>query len=92
MDAALEELVECTASDSRIEENLELKLLADVIADFLELQDQTKRWIFMQRYFFMADTSEISVKLGIKEGTVKSTLCRMRKQLKKRLEKEAVYI
>ena len=37
MDAALEELVECTASDSRIEENLELKLLADVIADFLEL-------------------------------------------------------
>ncbi len=40
----------------------------------------------------MADTSEISGKLGIKEGTVKSTLCRMRKQLKKRLEKEAVYI
>ncbi len=92
MDAALEELVECTASDSRIEENLELKLLADVIADFLELQDQTKRWIFIQRYFYLAEIREIAKKADMKEGTVKSVLCRMRKNLRKWLEKEEIYL
>lgn len=92
MDLALEELSECVAVRNKAEERLELEFLANIIAEFLNSQDKIKRWIFMQRYFFMADTSEISGKLGIKEGTVKSTLCRMRKQLKKRLEKEAVYI
>lgn len=92
MDLALEELSECVAGRNKAEERLELEFLANIIADFLNSQDKTKRWIFMQRYFFMADIKEISEKLDIKEGTVKSALCRMRKQLKKRLEKEAVYL
>ncbi len=92
MDLALEELPECVTGRNKPEERLELEFLASIIAEFLNTQDKTKRWIFIQRYFFMAGTSEISCKLGIKEGTVKSTLCRMRKQLKKWLEKEAVYL
>ena len=92
MELALEELSECVAGRNRTEERMELEFLANIIADFLNSQDKTKRWIFMQRYFFMADIKEISEKLSIKEGTVKSTLCRMRRQLKKRLEKEAVYL
>ncbi|MFG6329575.1 MAG: RNA polymerase sigma factor [Lachnospiraceae bacterium] len=92
MDLVLEELPECIAGRDKTGERLELEFLVNIIADFLNSQDKTKRWIFMQRYFFMADIKEISGKLGIKEGTVKSTLCRMRQQLRKRLEKEAVYL
>lgn len=92
MEMALEELSECVAGRDRVEEHLELKMVADVIADFLNSQDKTKRWIFLQRYFYLAGIKEISEELGIKEGTVKSILCRMRRQLKKWLEKEAVYL
>ncbi|MCI9078574.1 MAG: sigma-70 family RNA polymerase sigma factor [Lachnospiraceae bacterium] len=92
IDLALEELSGCVAGRSKAEERMELEFIANIIADFLNSQDKAKRWMFMQRYFFMADIKEISEKICIKEGTVKSTLCRMRKQLKKRLEKEAVYL
>ena len=92
MELALEELSECVAGRGNVEDNLELKLIADIIADFLNSQDRIKRYIFLQRYFYLAEIKEISQKLGIKEGTVKSTLCRMRRQLKKWLEKEAVYL
>lgn len=89
---ALDELSECIASGSRVEENLELKLLTDTIAKFLTAQDMTKRWIFLQRYFYLAEIKEIADRLDMKEGTVKSVLCRMRKQLKKWLAKEAIYL
>lgn len=92
MTVALDELSECIASDSRVEENLELKLLTDTIANFLASQDKTRRLIFLQRYFYLAEIKEIADKLDMKEGTVKSVLCRMRKKLKKWLEKETVYL
>ncbi len=92
MTVALDELSECVASGNKVEENLELKLLTDTIADFLASQDKTKRWIFLQRYFYFAEIREIADKAGMKEGTVKSVLCRMRKKLRKWLEKEAVYL
>ena len=40
----------------------------------------------------MMPTKEIAEKLGMREGTVRSTLSRMRKDLKGWLEKEAVYL
>ncbi len=89
---ALDELSECIDSGSRVEESLELKLITDIITDFLASQDKTKRWIFLQRYFYMAEIKEIADRLEIKQGTVKSVLYRMRKQLKKWLEKEAIYL
>jgi len=91
IDLALEELSECIASKERVEAGMELQLLTDIIKDFLSSQDKTKRWIFLQRYFYMEGIKEIAQKLDIKEGTVKSVLCRMRRQLKKRLEREDWY-
>lgn len=92
MDVVLDELSECVEGKGRVEDNLELKVLTDAISDFLNTQDKTKRWIFIQRYFYLADIREIADRLGIKEGTVKSTLCRMRKKLKKWLEREELYL
>lgn len=92
MALALDELSECIVSGSRVEENMELKLLADSIADFLALQDTAKRWIFIQRYFYLAEIGEIADRAGMKEGTVRSVLFRMRKKLRKWLEKEEVYL
>lgn len=90
MAVALDELSECVAGRGRVEDNLEMELVTRVISDYLDLQDQTRRWIFLQRYFYFADIKEIAGRLDMKEGTVKSVLCRMRRQLRDYLEMEDV--
>lgn len=49
-----------------------------------------KRLIFVARYYYDAEISEISEKLGIPEGTVNSTLSRIRKGLRKYLAEEGI--
>ena len=90
MAVALDELSECVAGRGRVEDNLEMELVTEVISDYLDSQDQTRRWIFLQRYFYLADIKEIAGRLDLKEGTVKSVLCRMRRQLRDYLEMEDV--
>ena len=90
VDIALEELQECVTDGRTVEEQIELKELSASIAKFLNRQSERNRAIFLQRYFYMMPTKEIAEKLGMREGTVRSTLSRMRKDLKGWLEKEAV--
>ena len=75
-----------------MEEQIELRELSTSIARFLNRQSERNRAIFLQRYFYMMQTKEIAEKLGIREGTVRSILSRMRKDLRGWLEKEAVYL
>ena len=92
VDIALEELQDCVTDGRTVEEQIELKELSASIAKFLNRQSERNRAIFLQRYFYMMPTKEIAEKLGMREGTVRSTLSRMRKDLKGWLEKEAVYL
>lgn len=92
VDIALEELQDCVTDGRTVEEQIELKELSASIAAFLDRQPERNRAIFLQRYFYMMPTKEIAEKLGMREGTVRSTLSRMRKDLKGWLEKEAVYL
>ncbi|MBS4816654.1 MAG: sigma-70 family RNA polymerase sigma factor [Clostridium sp.] len=92
VDIALEELQECVSDGRTVEEQIELQELSTSIARFLNRQSERNRAIFLQRYFYMMQTKEIAEKLGIREGTVRSILSRMRKDLRGWLEKEAVYL
>ena len=92
VDIALEELQECVSDGRTVEEQIELRELSTSIARFLNRQSERNRAIFLQRYFYMMQTKEIAEKLGIREGTVRSILSRMRKDLRGWLEKEAVYL
>lgn len=89
---ALDELEECVSDGKRVEEHLEQEVLTDAIARFLREQPEQKRVIFLQRYFYLSQVKEIAQSLGIKEGTVKSVLSRMRKELRVWLAKEAIYL
>lgn len=89
---ALEELEECISDGRRVEEHLEQEMLVAVITGFLKEQASLQRVIFLRRYFYMDSVKEIAAALNMKEGTVKSVLSRMRKELRLRLEKEAVYL
>lgn len=89
---ALEELQDCISNGKRVEEHLEQKILTEAIAAFLQKQPKQKRVIFLQRYFYLSPVKEIAGSLGMKEGTVKSVLSRMRSDLQIWLEKEAIYL
>lgn len=89
---ALEEMEECIPDGRRVEEHLEKELVVEVITRFLKQQPTVRRVIFLRRYFYMDSVKEIAQTLDVKEGTVKSILSRMRKELRLCLEKEAVYL
>lgn len=92
VELALEELQECISDGKRVEERMEQRALTEAITVFLRKQSERNRVIFLQRYFYMASIREIANGLGMKEGTVKSVLSRMRGELRAWLEREAIYL
>ena len=82
----LEELE--AASLETVESEMEQKLLAEAITQFLRTLPLEKRRIFVLRYWYFASISEISMKTGWKENRIKVTLYRLRKQLIGYLDKE----
>ena len=53
---------------------------------------EEKRILFMRRYWYMDSIEELSERFGYSESKVKTTLFRLRKQLRKYLEREGVFI
>lgn len=82
-----DEMVECV-SKSTPEKEFEQKELSKAINEFLEKTKIDYRVIFVRRYFYMESIKDISKRYGITESRAKSILFRLRKELKKHLEKE----
>ena len=73
------------------------RLLDDLIfkeafRGFLSGLPEEKRILFMRRYWYMDSIEELSERFGYSESKVKTTLFRLRKQLRKYLEREGVFI
>lgn len=86
---SLEELGECVGG-SMPQEELELKLLAETIAAFLQAQNAETRHVFIGRYYYMDPVKEIARYCRISESKVKILLYRARQGLREHLEKEGV--
>lgn len=86
----LEELAGCLSDGKRVEERIESQELAASIEKFLKRQTARKRVVFLRRYFYLDSVKEIAERMDLKEGTVKSILSRMRRELLKWLEQEEV--
>ncbi len=74
------------------EDLFEEKELASKINEFLDKIEPEKRNIFVCRYYFMDSISDIAKYVGSTQSQVKSSLYRMRKELKKYLESEGYFI
>ena len=86
-DEALEELGECVGTMSAEDEldRLELSLVLD---GFVRSLEETERYVFLRRYWYVEPISDISESLGFSKSKVKSMLFRTRKKLARELEKE----
>ena len=88
LEIALSELEECFPSKISVEEKIEETAFKTAVEDFLRNQPKEKQNIFVLRYWYMYSVLEISKTYGMSESKVKSVLFRMRKELRKKLEKE----
>lgn len=89
---ALVELEECVPGGEGPEEALDEKVLTEAIAAYLCTQPMLRRMVFIRRYWYFNTVPVIAKQLSMAEGTVKSTLHRMRRELKEYLEKEGIVL
>lgn len=62
--------------------------LRRAINGFLETMSAEKRAVFLRRYWYLDSVTAISKRFSLSESKVKTTLYRLRKQLRHYLEKE----
>lgn len=83
-----EEMEQCIPSDEDIAEKLDGDILAEYISNFLRSKPEAKRNIFMRRYWFLDSVESIAKRFELTESNVKTTLFRLRNELKEYLERE----
>ena len=91
-DASLEELENVICGNNSVEIQVEKSELTGYINKFLDSLSKEDRVIFVKRYWFCEPYSAISSATGLSEKNVSVRLTRLRKNLKRFLEKEGVLI
>ena len=66
--------------------------LRECIVGYVNGLDREKRNIFLKRYFYLMSVNDIASDMGMKVGTVKSILFRMREELRSYLNERGIEI
>ena len=89
---SLNELEECIPSDKSLDEEIEEKMLAQAISDFLRTLPETEASVFIHRYWHFRSIHEIAKLYTFSESKVKMMLKRTREKLRLYLESEGFLI
>ena len=87
-----EELDECIPDSSSIQEQYENGQLAKTINRFIAELPEEKRVIFIRRYFYSDSVEQIAARMGFTSSKVKTSLFRIREELRQILEKEDMLV
>lgn len=87
---SLDELAEIIPDGSDVVSDVERRELLNAVTAFLRELPQKQRDLFVRRYWYSTDIAALSEMFGMTGGNVKMTLSRLRKRLKKYLEKEGL--
>lgn len=94
-DASLDELAECLTDEIGIEEQVENDWMAQELTEklnaFLAKQKDVDRVIFVKRFWFCKEISEIADEMDLSTNYVNVHLHRTKEKLKRFLEKENYY-
>ncbi|MBQ3184223.1 MAG: RNA polymerase sigma factor [Clostridia bacterium] len=82
------ELENCIPSPDDCQQRIEDMAFAEILNRFLEGLSRDKRKIFVRRYFFLDSVEDIARRFSVSESKVKTTLFRVRSELKNYLIKE----
>lgn len=86
------ELDECIPDSVSIEAQYENGRLAETINRFLGDLSEERRVIFIRRYFYSDSVEQIAERTGCSSSKVKTSLHRMREELRRVLEKEGMLV
>ena len=89
---ALDELAECVPDGRSTEEAVEASELERLINEFLHTLPERDCNVFLRRYWYVEEYSEIAFRYGMNLNTVKTSLFRTRARLKSFLEKEGIVL
>lgn len=89
---ALDELGELIGKENDPLEHIAAEELSELINNFLATLPEDKRILFMKRYWYLESVRDIAIDLGMTESNVKTTLFRIRGQLKEALAQEGVEV
>ncbi len=92
MELALDELLECVPAVHSTEEAVEAAELERLINEFLYTLPQKDCNVFLRRYWYVEEYSEIAKRYHMKLNTVKTSLFRTRAKLREYLEREGVVV
>lgn len=91
-DLCIEELEKCIASQKSIDDEISEAELSSCIDKFLSSLNEEDQMIFVRRFWYLDAYEDISKASGIKEGTVRVRMSRIKARLKVFLEKRGVVI
>ncbi len=91
-DVAMEELEDCLASTTTIEEEIAERELTEIIESFLDSLSKESRVIFLRRYWFSDTYADIAKQVGLTEKNVSVRLTRIRKELREYLLEREVLV
>ena len=90
-DALLSELDECIPAPDSTELSADDTAVKSV-TDFLKTQSRQSQVLFIRRYFYCESIASLAKRFCISESNVTTTLCRMRKKLRDKLQKDGICI
>ena len=91
-DAALDELAECVPSETDVEKEYAAKELAAAINTFIDGLGYDDKYLFMRRYWYADELSDIARQTGLNVNSISVRLYRLRKKLQKQLLKEGLLV
>ncbi len=91
-DLALDELEDCLADSGGVEEALEAKDLAEAINGFMATLSCSDRVLFTRRYWYADPLQDVAAMAHSTTNSVTVRLFRIRKKLKRYLEKEGLLV
>lgn len=77
-----DEMEECLPSSASVEEDADEKRLLELLNEFLFGKDETKRNLFMRRYWYLDSVKDLAKRFGMSESNIKTTLYRLRAELR----------
>ncbi|NLM77816.1 MAG: sigma-70 family RNA polymerase sigma factor [Ruminococcaceae bacterium] len=86
----LSELAECIPSVDSVEQETDAHELSAFISEWLSLQTNDNRILFLRRYWFGDSVKTLSRQTGTATNKLAARLYRLRQKLKKAMEKEGI--
>ncbi|MBR2010765.1 MAG: sigma-70 family RNA polymerase sigma factor [Clostridia bacterium] len=86
----LEEMAYFLQADTSVEQEVEASLTTAYIEEFLDTLGSKDRVLFVRRYWYFDAFEHLALLTGMREGTVRVRLSRIREKLRKYLEERGV--